>query len=236
MKIWSGEDTVGTDFYLVTNETIYIDDFDNNENEEVALDKLKNNESPLNVFTKDVKVIHLSTVSKISADIKRNEIEVTFKDGKSEDDATMFFSDDQSFQSAYGFIKNLFGEKFIETVDEYNIPKASYGSLWALTVFGFLTWLFYRMADQIEQEGADPHGRKAKLLVKFIDLLGTTGVAIIGGIILLTTLVYLISRIRKPPSYLVLHSGNYKVSGVARTIVNYVILIIVWIVLVKAML
>ncbi|MBU2714434.1 hypothetical protein, partial [Zooshikella harenae] len=209
---------------------------ESNEKEEIALDKLKNNESSMNVFTKNVKVIHLSTVSKISSDIKRNEIELMFKDGKTEDDETMFFGDNQSFQSAYGFIKNLFGDKFIETVDEYNIPKASYGALWALTIFGFLTWLFYRMADQIEQEGADPHGRKAKLLVKFIDLLGTTGVAVIGGLILLATLTYLVSRIRKPPSYLVLHPGNYKSSSITRTAINYVILIVVWIVLVKAML
>ena len=236
MKIWYGESTVGLELYVVSKEAIYLSSESKEGNGENIEKKLIEASSLVSIMPKDTETVMLTSINRISADMVRNEIEIAYTDGKDERDRTMLFNNKVSFDAAYVYLKGIFGDAFAETEDRYSAPRAAYGALWAFTVFGFLTWIFYRMAEKIADEGYDSSKKQVKLLVSVLELLGTIGVAVVGGIILSLVVIYMISRIRKPPVYLILHKEKYKQSGPIRVAFNYLILGVVWVLMLRIML
>lgn len=236
MKAWYGDDTCGLQLYVLSDEAIYMGAEPKEGAGKEIEQAIQGGLSPVKVLPKDIETISLSSIKRISADVVRNEIEITYNRGKDENDEAMLFRNERSFFEAYQQLKTACQNRFSEAADDHTIPRAAYGSLWALTIFGFLTWVFYSMAQDVASNGISASGSKQKLLARVVDLLGTVGVLAIGGIVLLGTAAYLISRVRNPPKYLILQEGCYKASGSIRVSVNYAVLLVAWLFLLKVFL
>ena len=122
--------------------------------------------------------------------------------------------------------------KFSETEHNYSIPRAAFGSLTALTVFGLITWLgakfavALRAAEDYEISGSN---RGTKQLIAWIfEFLGPTGVYVVGGIFCAMSALVLYTRVTKPQQMLILQAEPYKAGSKITLTLKYMALIFVW--------
>jgi hypothetical protein len=113
----------------------------------------------------------------------------------------------------YTHLRERLADQFAAHETHFSRWRAAFGSLMALTVFGFGTLLLrgaaaaVRAAGEVEYEGRRQGTRK--LLAGVLDLLGPTGVTVIGGLLMLLAGLVLYNRLREPQRLHILQSTPY---------------------------
>lgn len=129
-------------------------------------------------------------------------------------------------------IQSHLGDEFTSMTEKYNLPRAAFGSLMTLTILIIVTWLLHGAAAEIADGAeADFSGRNSgikKIFYWALDLLGETGILIIGGLLMLLAVLTLIRRIKEPMIVTTIKKGKQSPGAPLSTAIKYAILIGVW--------
>jgi hypothetical protein len=237
-KLWCGdEETWFNQLVLLTGESIVVA---NTSDDDVApiRERLESGENPAAVLSSDALTIPFLSVTKISTDKHDEDIDISYKVGSETKSKTLRLKNPEKRDEVYAELKQVYGEKFQEAEDRYNVLRAAFGSLMGLTIFGGLTWLavqaskVLRAAGDYEVEGSRA-GLK-KLIGWILETLGPTGCTIVGGLICALIAWNLVNRVKQPPEMLILQEGPYKSASMVGLTMKYSILLFIWYVVARA--
>lgn len=212
MQHWIDTQDGSTQLIVVTDEAVYADKM-SKEAAIAAVDALESGRSPAMVFGKDAKHVAFRAMIRVQYNEHETDIEFHHRDGKDDGTVSVFIETPGLRERIYGHLRERLADQFAAHETHFSRWRAAFGSLMALTVFGFGTLLLrgaaaaVRAAGEVEYEGRR-QGTK-KLLAGVLDLLGPTGVTVVGGILMLLAGLVLYSRLKAPQRLHILQSTPY---------------------------
>jgi hypothetical protein len=212
MQHWIDTQDGSTQLIVVTDEAVYADKMSRDAAVQ-AVDVLESGRSPAMVFGKDAKHVAFRAMTRVQYNEHETDIEFHHRDGKDDSVVSVFIETPGLRERIYTHLRERLADQFAAHETHFSRWRAAFGSLMALTVFGFGTLLLrgaaaaVRGAGEIEYEGRR-QGMK-KLFVGVLDLLGPTGVTVVGGILMLLAGLVLYNRLREPQRLHILQSTPY---------------------------
>ena len=164
------------------------------------------------------KTIPLSTIHFISADQARHDLTVQHWQDKKLKNSIVRFADSQARNEFLQQLEVQLGTTFTAKTELLTAPKAALAPGCLILVVGVLTALFYSAAAAIQAgETASVSGsaltKFLKLIATFLaNSIGSIGVAIIGGLLIMWALVWLVRRVQNPPTMLYLQKKKSSLS------------------------
>ena len=229
--VWCADDTYFKDLIFLTESNLVIDRPDEEKAPQIK-DALLGGTPAAQVLSSNSTDIPLLAITSIQADRTDDEIEIHYKSGDETKEKSIRLASPEKREEVYQELKAAFGEKFTESEDNYSIPRAAFGSLTALTVFGLLTWggaKFAAMLQAAEDYDISGSNRGAKQLIAWVlELLGPTGVYVVGGIFCALSAMVLYSRVTQPQQMVILQEAPYKPGSRITLTLKYMALIFVW--------
>jgi len=164
--------------------------------------RLESGEAATMVLKDDVTLIPLNAIVKVSYNRHHDSIDIDYKPGKEKEDKTLYFSDQAERDDFAGQLaERLSG--FESEVVEYSQVRAAVSPLGFGSLAVFFTWLLHMAAGQIaagaEREFSGRNAGIKRMLFWALDLIGPTGVLIVGGLVLALTCWSLVDRVKTPP-------------------------------------
>jgi hypothetical protein len=231
MQHWIDTQDGSTQLIVVTDEAVYADKMSKDAAVQ-AVDALEAGRSPAMVFGKDAKHVAFRAMTRVQYNEHETDIEFHHRDGKDDSVVSVFIETPG--------LRERLADQFAAHETHFSRWRAAFGSLMALTVFGFGTLLLrgaaaaVRAAGEIEYEGRR-QGMK-KLFVGVLDLLGPTGVTVIGGILMLLAGLVLYSRLKEPQRLHILQSTPYAPPSPVVLGLKYAGLCVVWLLALRILL
>jgi hypothetical protein len=229
--VWCADDTYFNHLIYLNESNLVIDKPDEERAPQIK-EALLGGTPAAQVLSSDSVDIPLLSITSIQADRADDEIEIHYKSGNETKEKTLHLANAEAREDVYGQLKAAFGDKFSETEDNYSIPRASFGSLTALTVFGLLTWggakfaAALRAAEDYEISGSRQGAKQ--LIAWILEFLGPIGVYVVGGLICALCAVTLYARVTKPQQMLILQAERYKPASKIMLTLKYMLLFFVW--------
>ena len=235
--VWCADDTLFGEMIFLDDSHLIVDLPDEKHVDRIR-DALLGGKAPASLLSSDATNIPLLAVTRISVDRHDEDIEIEYREGKDKKEKTLRLTSREKRDEVYDQLKAVFGDKFEEHRDDYTVLRAVYASLVALTVFGFLTWVFATAAAGIRAgEPYDSGGDGARtLFAAALSVMGPVGVSVLGGVICAVYAFAGFLNVRRPPAMLILQAGPYKPQGPIKTVVKYALLLLLWAFLVKVFL
>lgn len=156
----------------------------------------------------DAKVIPLGAITKVRANRHSDAMNVYYTaDGKARM-ANVGFASSAVRDEAFSALQAQLGPASTTTVSSFTPLRAMVAPLISLAIVSFIVFVAYQSALELAA-GAEARirGRAALLKLLFVgllNLLGPTGVLILGGLVLLGLVVWLFKRVKTPPIMLTL--------------------------------
>ena len=239
MQYWKDVEDDKTKLIVVTDEAVYAQKLGAAACQR-QLDELLAGKSPATAFSADATHVVLRTVNRVQQAHDEDDIDFISRVGKDDNTESLTINDAGIRSEVFAAVERVTRGRFQRYQDQYSRPRAAFGALMTLTIFGFITKLLVsaatvvRNADEYEVDGRN-QGLK-KLFVWVLDLLGPTGVTVIGVILCALTVFVLVTRIKSPPSLQILHATPYKAQGPIVTGIKYAVLIAAWVIVLPIML
>jgi hypothetical protein len=152
---------------------------------------------------KDRTAIPWTAIVKVRSNRHRDDINITFKGSSREELKNIGFKDVRTRDAALRAIHKRLGSQFTWSEDQYGMGRAAGVPLFVTALIGVFTYVSAIAAGGLAQgEQADIHGRNraAKTaMVWVLDLLGPTGVWIVGGLVIACCVGWMVGRIKRPP-------------------------------------
>ncbi len=230
-KIWINEETLFDSIIVIGSDAITTGAL-NSDDLEDAKRRIEEGESPLNVFGDRATMIPYFSIKKIKLEENDEDIEVYYKAEKDSKSKTLSPVDTAVRQEILTEIQSHLGEDFTTMTEKYSLPRAIFPSLMTLSVFIFITKFLYAVAARIaagtEIEVSGRRSGLKKLFLWILDLLGPTGVLILGGLLMLLTALVLFKRLKEPTIVTTIKQGKQRPGSAIGTAIKYAILIGVW--------
>ena len=231
MQHWIDTQDGKTQLIVVTDEAIYAEKMTKDAAAQ-AVDALDGGRSPAMVFGKDAKHVAFRAMTRVQYNEHETDIEFHHRDGKDDSVVSVFIETPGLRERIYSHLRERLADQFAAHETHFSRWRAAFASLTALTIFllGMLmarsAAIAVRAAGEIEYEGRR-QGTK-KLFVGLLDLLGPTGVSVIGGILVLLAGLVLYSRLKAPQRLHILQSGPYAPPSPVVLGLKYAGLCVVW--------
>ena len=230
-KVWINTDTIFDKFIVMADDAILSADV-KNETIEQTKARIENGEAPLNVLGEKATMIPWFSITKVEVDEHDTDIDIDYKAGKESKSKTLSFIDIDTRKQAFAELQSHMDKKFTCMTDSFNIVRAIYSPLLTLTILAIATWLLHGAAVAIAGgQHADIHGRHSgikRLFYWALELLGPTGVMVVGGVLMLLAVMSLVKRIKRPPVITTLKEGKQSAGGIVGTLIKYTILAAIW--------
>ena len=160
------------------------------------------------VIGADATNLSYAAIKKVSTNLHGDALNVTWRDETRDRFTNIGLKDGAVRDQAWEKLRRRLGPAFQFSDVQFGVVRAALAPLVTVAVFAFITWALYMAATGLaEGEDADTSGRNAALkavTVLVLDLLGPTGVVIVGGLITAIAVAWGVARIRKPPRMLTL--------------------------------
>jgi len=234
MRYWLDKDEEKTRLIVVTDEAVYEQAMSTAEADR-HVGELNAGKSPASVFGKDANHIVLRTLAKVQQEQADDDIDFSYREGKEDKTQSVTILDAGIRAEVLAAVERALHGRFRRYEDQYSKPRSAFAPLVMLTVVGFGTRILANAAAALGDAGArEVDGRNKglkKLVLWALDLLGPTGITVIGTLFFALSLWYLVLRIRTPPLMHILQAEPYKPQGVAMTAIKYIVLVIAWVVM-----
>jgi hypothetical protein len=231
MRFWLDKDDDNTNLIVVSDEAVYAEQLDGPSCQR-RVAELNAGKSPATVFGADATHVVLRSVSRVQQSSDDEDIDFITRDGKDEKTKSITIRDPGLRAEIFTAIEKATQGRFARHEDQYSRPRAAFASALALTIVGFLTKISASAAAVIAStEDYEVEGRKQglkRLIVWILDLLGPTGVWIVGGLICALAAWSLYTKIKSPPSITLLQAEPYKPQHAAVTTLKYLALAAIW--------
>lgn len=232
MQYWQDVGDDKTQLIVISDEAVYAEKFDN-----AAcgrhVEELTAGKSPATLFGKEATHIVLRSLSRVQQAQADDEIEFSFKEGKDDKTDSLTINDAGIRAQVFAALEQATHGRFQRYADQYSVARSAFGAALTLSILLFGTKLLAAGAAAIRNAGAiEFEGRKQgmkRLLAGILDLLGPTGVTVIGVMLIALTFCYLVIRIRTPPFMQILQGTPYKAQGKAMTTFKYLLLAAGWV-------
>jgi hypothetical protein len=164
--------------------------------------RLEAGETAAMVLKDDVTVVPLGAILKVSWNQHDHDIDIVYKPGKEKEDKNIAFAGPEE--------RNAFAAELAECLTGFDSKVVPYGKVRAALgplgfggLTAFFTWVLYLAAGDIaEGREAEFSGRNAavkRILFWGMDVIGPTGVLVVGGIVMALTIAALVMRVKTPP-------------------------------------
>jgi hypothetical protein len=197
--VWVNEAGIFDKVVVVTDEAVYRA---NPPKAELAglLARISAGESPDIVLSKETKVVPLDQITRIRIEENDEDMEVFYGN----DSLDMSFKDAVDRDKAFAALeRNLKGFRFERVA--LNPFTAGWKPLLVTLALAFGTWIAHQASAQLAAgDTYEIHGRKRafkKLVMQLLELIGPTGVLILGGLMVLVAAYVFAQRVRQPPTY-----------------------------------
>jgi hypothetical protein len=144
-----------------------------------------------------------SSIVKVRSNRHRDDINVTFKGSSREELKNIGFKDAASRDTALRVIHKRLGPQFRWREEQYGIARAAGAPLITGALMSAFTYVSAMAATGLANgEQADVHGRNRATKAMFVwalDLVGPTGVWIVGGLAVVGCVLWMVSRVKRPP-------------------------------------
>lgn len=231
MQHWIDQQDGRTQLIVVTDEAVYADKM-TPEAATQAVEAMESGRSPAAVFGKEAKHVSFRAMTRVQYNEHETDIEFHHRDGKDDEVVSVFFGEPGLRDRVYDHLRGQLADQFGAYQAHFSRWRAAFGALLALTVFTFGTLLArgaaiaVRAAEEIEYEGRRQGSKK--LLASVLDLLGPTGVSVIGGFLVVLAAVVLYSRLREPQRLHILQAIPYAPPSPVVLGLKYAALCVVW--------
>lgn len=239
MQYWQDGDGDRVQLILVSDEVVYAQHMDVDTcRRQVAA--LESGRSPNTVFDDGATHVVLRSVQRVQLESGDEDIDFTVRDGKNKNTVTVSIDDAGVRTEVFAGIERATDGRFSLYEDQYNLPRAAFGSLLALSILGFLTVVLARAAITIQAAGGyDVSGSNRtvkRLFVWALELLGPTGVTVIGLLLCALAAWNLVRRIKAPPLMQILQAKVFTPPGHLLTGLKYAALAAAWVVFLPGLL
>lgn len=175
-----------------------------------ALAKAKSDGGASKLLKGNVRIEYASIVE-VVGNMQSEMVYIRYKEKKKKAFQTISCQDKETAERLLSALKEKLPD-FSETQKQLGRFESSIKPAIFVIVNAFLTHLFVGMATDVVAKNAeiDVGQRKIffkKIFISVLEFLGPTGVAIIGGVITLSLIAWLVSRIKHPPLIRTLSKG-----------------------------
>jgi len=154
------------------------------------------------VVKDDVTAVPIGAISMVEYDRTGDDIEIEYALGREKKTESIWFS---SAEQRDDFAAQL-AERLTDFTSEtkvYGPVRAAVGPIGFGAVVAFFTWVLHGAAVALAGGAdVDVSGRRAglkRLVMGIVELIGPTGVLVVGGLLLALTVAVLVMRIKEPP-------------------------------------
>lgn len=144
-----------------------------------------------------------SSIVKVRSNRHRDDINVTFKGSSREELKNIGFKDAASRDAALRLIHKRLGPQFRWREEQYGLARAAGAPLITGALMSAFTYVSAMAATGLASgEEADIHGRNRAAKSAFVwalDLIGPTGVWIVGGLAVVGCILWMVGRVKRPP-------------------------------------
>lgn len=151
----------------------------------------------------DAKGIPYAAITAVKANKHRDDFNITYKEGARTSYKGFSFKDGATRNAAFDALERRLAPRAHRTEVQLGAARAALAPIIATCVVGlFVLGAYQAAADMAAGQEAKIEGRRQGLKQLFawaLDTVGTTGVFIIGGLVLVGCIAWMVARVRKPP-------------------------------------
>ena len=151
----------------------------------------------------DAEEFPFKSISKVETNRHRTDLNVYYHDGKSNRMKNIDFDSKAIRDRVFESLRRRLGRNFVKDEEQYGMGRAAIAPLVTALVLAGATWLFTLAAQELA-DGVEPEIRGRQQLIKgfavgMMNLLGPTGVMIVGGLCVAGAIAWLVARVKTPP-------------------------------------
>lgn len=230
-KVWINASSIFDTLIVIGDDAIVTAKLKEEQLED-AKQRIENGEGVLNVLGKDAVHIPYFKIKKIKIEESDTDFEVTYEGEKGSDDKTLDAVDVETRNLMVDMVQLHLGADFTRLTETLSKPRAIFASVMTFTILLFLTGILHSAAASIASGAeVDIHGRSKGVKYVFywiLDLLGPTGVLIVGCLLLMLPMITFYKRLKVPMVVTTIKQGDQKPASMAGTVIRYAMLLAVW--------
>ena len=201
IEVFTGENELFDRLLVVSDDAVYVS---NHDKEKVAGIASKIREgTPVNSVVPDADAIRYAAVSSVKANRFRDDLNIYHQQAGKTRMRNITFKDAAHRDTALQALERRLAPRFTKAEVQYGVVRAALVPLLTTAALAALTYVSYMAAGGVAAgEAVDIHGRaraQKRMFAWALEILGPTGVAVVGGLIVLGCIGWLVVRVKKPP-------------------------------------
>ena len=201
IEVFTGENELFDRLLVVSDDAVYVS---NPDKEKVAGIASKIREgTPVNSVVPDADAIRYAAVSSVKANRFRDDLNIYHQQAGKTRMRNITFKDAAHRDAALQALERRLAPRFTKAEVQYGVVRAALVPLLTTAALAALTYVSYMAAGGVAAgEAVDIHGRaraQKRMFAWALEILGPTGVAVVGGLIVLGCIGWLVVRVKKPP-------------------------------------
>jgi len=201
IEVFTGENELFDRLLVVSDDAVYVS---NPDKEKVAGIASKIREgTPVNSVVPDADAIRYAAVSSVKANRFRDDLNIYHQQAGKTRMRNITFKDAAHRDTALQALERRLAPRFTKAEVQYGVVRAALVPLLTTAALAALTYVSYMAAGGVAAgEAVDIHGRaraQKRMFAWALEILGPTGVAVVGGLIVLGCIGWLVVRVKKPP-------------------------------------
>jgi hypothetical protein len=201
IEVFTGEDELFDRLLVVSDDAAYVSNPDKEKLADIA-SKIREG-SPIKSVVPDADEIRYAAVSSIKANRFRDDLNIYHQQVGKTRMRNITFKDAARRDAALQALERRLAPRFTRAEVQYGVVRAALAPLLTTSALAALTYVSYMAAGGVAAgEAVDIHGRgraSKRMFAWALELLGPTGVAVVGGLIVLGCIGWLVARVKKPP-------------------------------------
>jgi hypothetical protein len=151
----------------------------------------------------DADEIAFTSISSVKTNRHRTDLNVYYHDGSRDRMKNIDFDSAAIRDRAFDTLRRRLGPRFVKDEQQYGLAGAAFAPLATTLVLAGVTWFLMGAARELDAGvevtiRGSQRGLK-RMVALALDLLGPTGVMIVGGLLVVASIAWLVARLKNPP-------------------------------------